>query len=237
MRVVPGVPRPRSICPAALLLSFTTRRIVVAPGIASIYARDAMAIAARQRTLCGAFPGRFLLGLGVSHRPLVEGVRGTPTVRRSPRCAPTWTRWTRRPTRRRARPPGRVFSPRSARGCSRFRATAPLARTPYFVPSSTPAGHASSSAPDRYSPSSRRSCWSATRIGRVRSPAATRRPISDWTTTPTICAVLATPTTSWPMAAATASWMRSSPVAAWMSLPRGGPTWTPVQLRRQLRRA
>ncbi len=60
---------------AALLLS-ATRRIAVAPGIASIYARDAVAMAAGQRMLCEAFPGRFLLGIGVSHRLAVEGIRG-----------------------------------------------------------------------------------------------------------------------------------------------------------------
>jgi probable F420-dependent oxidoreductase len=60
---------------AALLLG-ATRRIAVVPGIANIYARDAVAIAAGQRTLCAAFPGRFLLGIGVSHRLVVEGMRG-----------------------------------------------------------------------------------------------------------------------------------------------------------------
>lgn len=60
---------------AALLLS-ATRRIVVATGIASIWARDAMAMAAAQKTLAEAFPDRFLLGLGVSHKPMVETVRG-----------------------------------------------------------------------------------------------------------------------------------------------------------------
>jgi probable F420-dependent oxidoreductase len=60
---------------AGLLLSATSR-IVVATGIASIYARDAMTMAAGQKTLAEAYPGRFLLGLGVSHRPNVEQVRG-----------------------------------------------------------------------------------------------------------------------------------------------------------------
>jgi probable F420-dependent oxidoreductase len=60
---------------AALLLS-ATRRIVVGSGVASLYARDAVAMAAGQRTLCEAFPGRFLLGLGVSHAPVVERLRG-----------------------------------------------------------------------------------------------------------------------------------------------------------------
>jgi probable F420-dependent oxidoreductase len=60
---------------SALLLS-ATKRMVVAPGIANLYARDAVAMAAGQRTLCEAFPDRFLLGIGVSHRPSVEGIRG-----------------------------------------------------------------------------------------------------------------------------------------------------------------
>ena len=51
-------------------------RIVVATGIANIYARDAVATANAQKTLCEAYPGRFLLGLGVSHAPSVEQIRG-----------------------------------------------------------------------------------------------------------------------------------------------------------------
>jgi probable F420-dependent oxidoreductase len=60
---------------AALLLSATSR-ITVATGIASIYARDAIAMKQGQLTLTEAFPDRFLLGLGVSHAPMVEGMRG-----------------------------------------------------------------------------------------------------------------------------------------------------------------
>lgn len=60
---------------AALLLRGGTD-IVVATGIASIWARDAMAAGAAHRTVSEAYPDRFLLGLGVSHQPLVEGVRG-----------------------------------------------------------------------------------------------------------------------------------------------------------------
>jgi len=55
----------------ALLLAWS-RRIAVAPGIASIYARDATAMANGARALADAFPGRFALGLGVSHAPTVE---------------------------------------------------------------------------------------------------------------------------------------------------------------------
>jgi probable F420-dependent oxidoreductase len=60
---------------AGLLLSATSR-IALATGIASIYARDAMAMKQAQMTLTEAFPDRFLLGLGVSHAPMVEGMRG-----------------------------------------------------------------------------------------------------------------------------------------------------------------
>ena len=60
---------------SALLLSATSS-IALATGIASIYARDAMATKQAQLTLTEAFPGRFLLGLGVSHAPMVEGMRG-----------------------------------------------------------------------------------------------------------------------------------------------------------------
>lgn len=60
----------------ATLLLAGTERIVVATGIASIHARDAMAMNACWQSVSEAFPGRFLLGLGVSHQPMVEGLRG-----------------------------------------------------------------------------------------------------------------------------------------------------------------
>ncbi|MDO8389781.1 MAG: LLM class F420-dependent oxidoreductase [Actinomycetota bacterium] len=59
---------------SAVLLA-ATERIALATGIANIYARDPMTMAAAQRTLAEAFPGRFLLGLGVSHAHLVSNVR------------------------------------------------------------------------------------------------------------------------------------------------------------------
>src|SRR5512132_2758980 len=60
---------------AGLLLS-ATRRLVVATGIANIWVRDALAMVAGQFTLAEAYPERFLLGIGVSHAPLIEGMRG-----------------------------------------------------------------------------------------------------------------------------------------------------------------
>jgi probable F420-dependent oxidoreductase len=59
---------------SALLLAATSR-IVVATGIANIWARDAWTTLAAAEGLGEAYPGRFLLGLGVSHAPLVQ-VRG-----------------------------------------------------------------------------------------------------------------------------------------------------------------
>jgi probable F420-dependent oxidoreductase len=64
-----------SLTHAGILLS-ATGRIVVATGIANIYARDPVTTVAGQNTLAEAYPGRFLLGLGVSHVPLVEQLRG-----------------------------------------------------------------------------------------------------------------------------------------------------------------
>ncbi len=59
---------------AALILR-ATERLVIATGIATIYSRDPIAMSSVHKTLTDAFPGRFLLGLGVSHQPAVEGIR------------------------------------------------------------------------------------------------------------------------------------------------------------------
>ena len=50
-----------------------TRRITVATGIASVWARDPMAMANGGRALADAHPDRFLLGIGVSHQVRAEG--------------------------------------------------------------------------------------------------------------------------------------------------------------------
>src|SRR5262245_63808580 len=49
---------------SALLLG-ASRRIVIATGIANIYARDAVTMAAAQKTPVEPYPGRFLLVLGL----------------------------------------------------------------------------------------------------------------------------------------------------------------------------
>jgi probable F420-dependent oxidoreductase len=53
-----------------------TDRLRVASGIANIYARDAVTSMAGHNTLNRLYGDRFILGLGVSHIPLVEGFRG-----------------------------------------------------------------------------------------------------------------------------------------------------------------
>ena len=63
--------------PFALLgaLAGTTSRIALGLGIASVYARDAAAAHCGARTIADLASGRFVMGLGVSHRSSV-GVRG-----------------------------------------------------------------------------------------------------------------------------------------------------------------
>ena len=56
-------------------LAARTDRLLLATGIANIYARDPMAMRAIQKTLAELSGGRFVLGLGVSHQHLVTGLR------------------------------------------------------------------------------------------------------------------------------------------------------------------
>lgn len=57
----------------ALLLS-ATKKMVLATGIASLHARTAQTMQAGWKTITEAFPDRFVLGIGVSHAPMVTGV-------------------------------------------------------------------------------------------------------------------------------------------------------------------
>jgi probable F420-dependent oxidoreductase len=65
----------REVFSASAWLLANTSKLIVASGIANIYARDPVSTAAAQKGLNEQSGGRFLLGLGVSHIPLVEGVR------------------------------------------------------------------------------------------------------------------------------------------------------------------
>lgn len=64
-----------SFATGSFLLS-QTQSLIIATGIANIYARDATTAKLGQHTLAKFYGGRFLLGLGVSHIPMVEGTRG-----------------------------------------------------------------------------------------------------------------------------------------------------------------
>src|ERR1700738_1438249 len=60
---------------AAFMLSHTSK-LKIGSSIASIYARDAFTSRQGMITLNQLFGDRFILGLGVSHPPMVEGLRG-----------------------------------------------------------------------------------------------------------------------------------------------------------------
>ena len=60
---------------AAVLLD-ATERLVVASGVAVIFSRSPRVTASAQRLLADDSGGRFLLGLGVSHAAMVEGMLG-----------------------------------------------------------------------------------------------------------------------------------------------------------------
>jgi len=55
---------------AAYLLSHTAS-LVIATGIANVWARDAIAMASAAKTVAEISQGRFILGIGVSHKPVL----------------------------------------------------------------------------------------------------------------------------------------------------------------------
>lgn len=65
----------REVFSASAWLLANTSTLIVASGIANIYARDPLSAKAAQSGLNEQSGDRFLLGLGVSHVPLVEGIR------------------------------------------------------------------------------------------------------------------------------------------------------------------
>jgi probable F420-dependent oxidoreductase len=64
-----------SLVSSSWLLANTTS-LIVATGIANIYGRDAQAMVAARNGLNEQSGGRFILGMGVSHAPLVDDLRG-----------------------------------------------------------------------------------------------------------------------------------------------------------------
>ena len=64
-----------SLSMGSFLLS-QSRSLIVASGIANVYARDPCAMKWGQHQLARLYGDRFILGLGVSHAQMVEGLRG-----------------------------------------------------------------------------------------------------------------------------------------------------------------
>jgi alkanesulfonate monooxygenase SsuD/methylene tetrahydromethanopterin reductase-like flavin-dependent oxidoreductase (luciferase family) len=60
---------------AAYLLS-KSQRLMIGSSIANIYARDSFTARRAMVSLNDLYDHRFILGLGVSHVPMVEGLRG-----------------------------------------------------------------------------------------------------------------------------------------------------------------
>jgi probable F420-dependent oxidoreductase len=72
---VPEVTARDPIVTCALLLEHTTK-LNLATGVVSVYSRDPYAMINAQYALAEQSGGRFLLGVGLSHGPFVEGVLG-----------------------------------------------------------------------------------------------------------------------------------------------------------------
>ena len=64
-----------SFAVAGFMLSHS-KNLIVGSSIASIYARDAFTARRGMISLNSLYDDRFVFGLGVSHKPMVEGVRG-----------------------------------------------------------------------------------------------------------------------------------------------------------------
>jgi probable F420-dependent oxidoreductase len=67
----PGVNSPADLAAVEVALA-ATERLIVGTGIASVWTWQAADLAAAASRLHDQYPGRFILGLGVSHAPLVE---------------------------------------------------------------------------------------------------------------------------------------------------------------------
>lgn len=58
------------------ILLAATQLLTVATAVANLWARDPLSMTAAHHTLSEAYPGRFILGIGVSHPELVNETRG-----------------------------------------------------------------------------------------------------------------------------------------------------------------
>lgn len=118
---------------AGFLLA-SSERLIVASGIANMWARDATAMANGNRALAEAYPGRFLLGLGVSHAPVVK-MRGASYDKPVESMARYLDAMDKAPFTGATPPeaPGRVLAALGPR-MLRLAAERSLGAHPYFVP-------------------------------------------------------------------------------------------------------
>ena len=118
---------------AGLLLA-ASQRLIVASGIANMWARDATAMANGNRALSEAYPGRFLLGIGVSHAPVVK-MRGASYDKPLESMARYIDAMDKAPYTGAAppEPPGRVLAALGPR-MLRLAAERTIGAHPYFVP-------------------------------------------------------------------------------------------------------
>ena len=118
---------------AGLLLA-ASERLVIATGIANIWARDATAMANGHRTLSESYASRFLLGVGVSHAPVVK-MRGASYDKPVESMARYLEAMDKAPFTgvAPAEPPGRVLAALGPR-MLRLAAERSIGAHPYFVP-------------------------------------------------------------------------------------------------------
>jgi len=120
---------------AGILLA-ATKTLIVASGIANIWARDPVAMANGARTLQEAYADRFLCGIGVSHKPTIDARLGGGYERPFARMRDYLDAMDKAPyvgPNRTDPPPPRVLAALGPR-MLRLAAERSLGAHPYFVP-------------------------------------------------------------------------------------------------------
>jgi len=120
---------------ASILLA-ATKTLIVASGIANIWARDPVAMANGARTLQEAYADRFLCGIGVSHKPTIDARLGGGYERPLARMRGYLDAMDKAPyvgPNRKDPPPPRVLAALGPQ-MLRLAAERSLGAHPYFVP-------------------------------------------------------------------------------------------------------
>jgi hypothetical protein len=171
----------------------------VDPGRVGIWARDPMAMAGGLKTLTEAYPGRFLLGIGVSHQPAVDYLRGQhydQPLARMRSCLDAMDSalfMAKEPTQ----PPQRMLAALGPRMLELAAARIAGAHT-YFVPVEHTVVARRIMGPTRCSASNRQWWSKPTRPWLADSAADTWPSTSGWRTTPTTSSGWGGPTPIWP---------------------------------------